>query len=379
MDADVIRTGHIVRVEWAPLEGQRPRLAGSNARLGPHGKAVHPPIARVTLSDGASGFGWSRVTRDVAESLLGASLSAAYLDTGGVADAFRAIEYPLLDLAGQRAAEPVYRLVDGRATDRLVPCYDTSLYMDDLHLGDDSAAAALLAAETREGLARGHTHFKIKVGRGAMHMEPEAGTRRDIAIVRAVREAAGPDGRLMIDANNGYTLNLAKRVLEATAEVGIYWLEEPFHEDPRLYENLKRWMADRGIEALIADGEGDASPRLLDYARDGLVDVVQYDVLRPGFSRWLEWGPQLDAWGTRSAPHHYGEPFGNYSCGHLAGAIKGFQMVEWDHADVPGLDASAYRIAEGWVRLPEAPGFGLTLDDKLFAQAVAEQGFSVGR
>ena len=47
-----------------------------------------------------------------------------------------------------------------------VPCYDTSLYMDDLHLPSDEEAAELLAAEVREGLASGHRHFKIKVGRG---------------------------------------------------------------------------------------------------------------------------------------------------------------------------------------------------------------------
>ncbi|HRJ42549.1 MAG TPA: hypothetical protein PL105_11740, partial [Caldilineaceae bacterium] len=50
----------ITRIEWAPLVGERPRLAGSNARLGVHGRAVTCPLARVTTADGASGFGWSR-------------------------------------------------------------------------------------------------------------------------------------------------------------------------------------------------------------------------------------------------------------------------------------------------------------------------------
>ena len=50
------------------------------------------------------------------------------------------------------------------------PCYDTSLYIDDLHLEDDGEAATLIASEAMEGAGRGHTAFKIKVGRGAMHM-----------------------------------------------------------------------------------------------------------------------------------------------------------------------------------------------------------------
>src|SRR5690606_30080249 len=121
----------------------------------------------------------------------------------------------------------VYALASGRPPEPLgVACYDTSLYFDDLHLADDAAAAALIASEAREGHERGHRAFKIKVGRGARHMPPEEGTRRDIAVVRAVRDAVGPDAALMIDANNGYTLNIAKRVLDATADCRVLWLEE---------------------------------------------------------------------------------------------------------------------------------------------------------
>ena len=39
-------------------------------------------------------------------------------------------------------------------------------------------------------------------------------------MIRAVREAVGGDCPLMIDANNGYNLNLTKRVLAETAYLG---------------------------------------------------------------------------------------------------------------------------------------------------------------
>jgi L-alanine-DL-glutamate epimerase-like enolase superfamily enzyme len=253
--------------------------------------------------------------------------------------------------------------------------------MDDLHLADDEAAAALIAGEALEGAARGHTAFKVKVGRGAMHMPLAEGTRRDVRVIRAVhaalREAVGPDTCLMIDANNGYNLNLAKQVLDETADAGVYWIEEPFHEDGGLYAELKAWMEGRGIETLIADGEGAASPRLLEWARQSLIDVVQYDIRRPGFTRWLELGPQLDAWGTRSAPHHYGGAYGNYAACHVAAGIERFERVEWDEATVPGLDASAYQIAGGFVEVPDRPGFGLGLDDALYRRAVEETGFAL--
>ena len=209
-------------------------------------------------------------------------------------------------------------------------------------------------------------------------MPLEAGTQRDIRVILAVREAVGPQPRIMIDANNGYNVNLVKQVLGETADVGVHWIEEAFHEDARLYGHLREWLDKEGMGTLIADGEGSASPHLLDWAMQGIIDVVQYDVFRPGFSRWLELGPQLDAAGVRSAPHHYGEPFGNYAGCHLAAAVQGFEGVEWDEATVPGLDASTYAIKEGMVSVPDAPGFGLSLDGVVYAEAVRENGYVVG-
>jgi L-alanine-DL-glutamate epimerase-like enolase superfamily enzyme len=257
------------------------------------------------------------------------------------------------------------------------PCYDTSLYFDDLHLADDAAAAALIAAEAREGYERGHRAFKIKVGRGARHMPLEQGTRRDVAVIKAVRAAVGPECPIMIDANNCYNLNLAKRVLAEPADCRVFWLEEAFHEDPVLYRDLHEWMAKEGIETLIADGEGLAAPPLLQWAQEGGVDVVQYDTTGYGISRWLATGKQLDAWGRRSAPHNYGSHFGNYASGHLAPAIAGFTFVEWDEAATPGIEGSAYVVRDGWVTIPDAPGFGVAVDDAAFRRAQEADGFAV--
>lgn len=366
----------IRKIEWARLEAIRPRVAGCNARLGVHGQQLRPPIARITDQDGRTGFGWSRVEQADAERLVGSHILEVIDSREGVSEACRGIEFPLWDLYAQRLGQPVHRLLGSEGTVG-VPCYDTSLYFDDLHLDDDQAAADLLAGEATDGLARGHNAFKIKVGRGAMHLPVEAGTRRDIAIILAVREAVGPDATLLLDANNGYNYNLTRQVLSATAGARIHWLEEAFHEDPHLLRLLKEWMAAEGLQVLIADGEGDASPRLLDYARDGLVDVVQYDFLHRGLTFWLALARQLDAYGTASAPHHYGGWYGNYVTGHFAPAAKHFAFVEWDEADCPAIDTSAYAIVDGQVVLPSTPGFGLLLDEAAFAHAVAEHGWTV--
>lgn len=378
----MVENPRIERIEWGRLEGTRPRAAGCNSRIGIHGKTVRPAVARLTAEDGSTGFGVARATRDQAAPLLGQRLSEAFSPERGASDPWIPLEYPLFDLVARRAGRPVYALLaemagraaGGPGSPFSVPCYDTSLYIDDLDLEEDAAGAALIAAEAREGYERGHRAFKIKVGRGAKQMPLEAGTRRDVAVVRAVREAVGPEPPIMLDANNGYNLNLARHVLAATADCGVFWLEEAFHEDAVLYRDLKDWLAKEGLGVLVADGEGLASPALLDWARDGAVDVVQYDYLSYGLTRWLATGQRLDAWGRRTAPHHYGGLFGNYCSGHLAGAIEGFTFVEWDEATAPGLDASAYAVREGRVTLPDAPGFGLGLDEAVFARAVAADG-----
>ena len=376
-----MKDARIQCIEWAPLSGQRPRKAGCNSRLGEHGQRVSPPIARITTDDGATGFGWSRITRDQAAELVGFRLTSTFNLESGVNEQFRVLEYPIWDLAGRLAEKPVYALIGGQPDDDgvfRVPCYDTSLYIDDLHLDDDNQAAALIASEALEGVARGHKAFKIKVGRGAMHMPLEAGTRRDIRVVRAVREAVGSDAKILLDANNGYNLNLTKFVLGETADAKVYWMEEAFHEDVRFYANLKEWLSTEGLETRIADGEGSASSYLLDWAEQGLVDIVQYDIFRPGFTRWLELGPQLDAWKVGSAPHHYGGHYGNFVSCHLAAGIQRFEFVEWDEASTPGLDASGYSISNGYVNVPKLPGFGLQLDDEIYSRAVKENGFIVG-
>ena len=369
----------IVRIEWGCLEGRRPRPAGSNARLGAHGDRVRVPLVRIGTDDGSAGFGIGRPGPGLASSLLGAHLDSVFSARRGVAAPWQPFDYALWDLAGQRSGQPVYALAAaaGKTTPRplSVPCYDTSLYFDDLHVDAEQAAAELIAAEAREGYERGHRAFKIKVGRGARHLPPEQGIRRDIAVVRAVREAVGPDAALMLDANNGYTLNLAKRALEATAECRVFWLEEAFHEDAVLYQDLRAWLDRRNLPVLIADGEGDASPHLLEWAERHIVDVIQYDIVGHGFTGWLETGRRLDAQGARSAPHHYGTGYGNYAACHLAGAIDGFTFAEWDEASVPGLDTSGYVIHDGRVSVPAAPGFGLTLDEAAFQRAVGAGGF----
>ncbi|MEW9669193.1 mandelate racemase/muconate lactonizing enzyme family protein [Ammoniphilus sp. 3BR4] len=375
--------GRIERVEKARFLGERWRDIGCNARKGWHGKTVYLDLVRITI-DGETGFGWSSITKDHAEKIVGTPLREMFNNAGRIRSEYRSIEYPLLDWWGRMKQLPVYALVAGdefekeNAPTLNVPCYDTTLYFNDLHLREDSDAVPLMQEKALEGWNRGYRAFKIKVGRGARHMPLLKGIKRDIEIIRGIREALGSKAEIMIDANNSYNLNIAKEVLYATADAHLIFIEEPFYEDPILYEDLKNWMDKEKIPVLIADGEGlTAAPALVDWAKQGFIDVIQYDIRFYGFNKLLELEDRLKGSKVMQAPHNYGGPYGNYASCHIAPAMERFLTVEWDEVKVNGLDAPGYTLVEGKIRVPNSPGFGLHLDDDHFAKAVQESGWQI--
>lgn len=397
----------IVRVEAGVLWGERPRPAGSNSHMQPLGGRVRVPVVRVTLDDGSSGWGLSRIDEGTARALVGATLAEAYNPAAGVPLKFRPLEFPIWDLVAKQAGQPVYALASailGRprpADGTQVRCYDTTLYIDDLGITDHDEGAALMAEEAMQGYRRGHRSFKIKIGRNNVHFPTDIGLQRDIAVVNAIRKAVGPECNVMADANNGYTFNISRDFLSGTADSNVYWLEEAFYEDAALYRRLRAWMRAEGLKTMLGDGEGrgmtdpnmpdllasdgfhatvgSTAPHdlLLDMVREGIVDVLQWDILQPGLTRWLEIAPSIEAWGRICSPHHYGTFLGNYHLTHLGLSVPNFGFVEWDHATTPGVDTSGYSITEGLVTAPTTPGFGLQLDDDIYGRAVKEGGFSV--
>lgn len=371
----------IEEITWADLPYCRPRKAGCNARLGVHGWGGNVPLARIRIA-GVTGFGWCTWNQSQAQSLIGLPVKDLFDDEGMLKQCYYGMDFVLLDWLGQMFHLPVYRLVakdlrPDKSAPYSVPVYDTSIYFDELDIKDDKKAVEFICEEVDSGLASGHKNFKVKIGRPGMWMPLKEGLKRDIDIILAIRERIGPEGKLMADANNGYNLNLTKEFLKATSSAKLYWLEEAFHEDDQLYGYLKDWMEKNGIKTMIADGEGHACAAIEDWAKRGLIQVLQYDLRGYGFFRWIKLGQKLDKCGVLSAPHNYGGFYGNYAQAHFASSIDGFAFAEWDQADAKGVDTSAYKIESGKILVPEADGFGLKLDDEIFENASRQSGWRV--
>lgn len=126
--------------------------------------------------------------------------------------ALSGIDVALWDIKGKHFGVPVSTLLGGRFRES-VRAYATGAFKRDGvdRVADNAQEAALHRAS-------GFHAMKIKIG---------FGFEQDMSVIRAVREAMGPDMRLMIDGNHGYDAVEAIRIGRAAAEYDIDWFEEP--------------------------------------------------------------------------------------------------------------------------------------------------------
>lgn len=118
-----------------------------------------------------------------------------------------AVEMALWDIAGKAAGKPVYELLGGKVREFVTTKWSVS--------GVEPEKAAEIA---KWAIAQGFKAMKVKVG-----IDPES----DVTRVRSVREAIGPNIKLGVDANGGWTPDVAVKTIERLREFGIYFVEQP--------------------------------------------------------------------------------------------------------------------------------------------------------
>ncbi len=130
--------------------------------------------------------------------------------------------------------------------------------------------AEAAAHEVRQARSAGYRHFNFKAA---------VAPATDIAVACAVRDAGGADAFVWADANQGFQLPEARRILGEFARAGVDVLEQPMSAD-RLH--LLRQLR-QGSSLPLAVDEASVGPAdFFAYAAEGLVDYLVVKVTRSG-------------------------------------------------------------------------------------------------
>jgi L-alanine-DL-glutamate epimerase-like enolase superfamily enzyme len=253
--------------------------------------------------------------------------------------AVAAIDIALWDLKARSLGEPLHRLLGGYRDS--VEVYASAI---NLHLSQEALVEQVAAHR-----AQGYTAFKLKVGR--------PGLREDIERCLAVRKEIGDDGKLMLDANQKWSVAEALQRLPLLAEAAPLFIEEPI-----LSDDVSGHRRLREARMPIAVGEQLCNRfEFWNYVREGAADILQPDVWKVGgITEFLKIAALGAAANLPISPHGAAE-----LSVHLAAALPNALHVE----NIFGLNLFDFgatnepmTVSNGRAVPGQAPGHGVSID-----------------
>ena len=256
------------------------------------------------------------------------------------------IDIALWDIKGKAAGMPVYRLLG--AENKPVFSYATGGYYA------VGAPLDACAAELAGFVAKGYRAVKLKTGAETVAEE--------VARVRAVREAIGPDVLLMLDMNAPYDLETCIAFAHAVEPYDIFWLEEPLHWYLQPADFVRLAAATR---IPLAHGERELTRYTTrDFITSGAIRYVQFDSTRAaGFTEGLRVAHLAEQFGVRIAPHLVPEIHAHLAAAFPRGAF-GVESHGGPERDPVWFEMFTERaeVRDGLVHLNDKPGFGVEIN-----------------
>lgn len=365
----------IVRIDAFELSAQLSETVGNSRQMFDRRSAL---LLRATSDCGHTGWGetWAyasaaaALVREVfAPVLIGHDATAPRAawqamaarlgyDRRGISTmALGGLDVALWDLAGQIAAKPVYALLGGRLRET-IPAYVSGPFMKP---GSDPYRD--FETDIDGYLAAGFRAIKLRMG-----TDPA----RDGAVARRVRNQIGEAMPLMVDLNEGFTVEGATAIARRLAEVDPVWLEEPIaHDDLPGYRRLAA-----GSPISLAGGEALFGLRAFrDYLTAGVFDFVQPDLgLCGGLTEGMRISALCEAFDVALVPHVWGSVVNFQASLHFAACLpekRGrlrWPLFEYDPSENPLRTAFASHPLDeaGAIAVPDAPGLGLDLAPEKF-------------
>lgn len=254
-----------------------------------------------------------------------------------------AIDMALWDITGRLYGVPVYRLLGGPTRDKI------RMY---------PAAKA------------------TKLGTGGPH--PFSGNPSDIdnlvQYVRRNREKLGKDATIMFDAHCAVPPPMLIQLASAIEPYDILFLEEP--AVPGNIEVFKRLK--QHIRIPMATGERDRTIwGMIPYLQERCIDILQPDVGHTGgITQVKKIATLAEAYFVPLAPHNTCSELGLTASLHVAASIPLFLIHEGyldGHIMPPGVARKNWtQDKDGYASLPEGPGLGVEIDEKMIEQVNAD-------
>jgi L-alanine-DL-glutamate epimerase-like enolase superfamily enzyme len=341
------------------------RLPREEGPLGtaPGAAAAHFVTLKVRADDGIEGIAFSGYVNGVmvpalkaaldalAEQAVGAdpmmteAVNARLMALAGGAPAglhtraVSAIDVALWDIKGKALGQPVYRLLGGYR-DR-VPVYASGYLWRPYSLQ--------MLAETGPRLVeQGFRAMKFRMG-------AEDRPSKEIARMRVLREAVGDDIDLMVDINQGWSVDQAITIGRELAPYHLYWLEDPVHHQD--YAGLAR-IAD-ALDTPIASGEYHYGVMPFQHMIERhSIDIVMVDLLRAGgLTGFMKAAHMAEAFNLPVVSHLATEVLVHA----IAAAPNGLTVehMPWSFPmfkEVP-------KVEDGMLVVPQSPGLGLEFDE----------------
>jgi len=226
--------------------------------LGPHKGIVHLALASVTnacydLWAKKRGLPLWKLLIDLSPEQIVNTLDLSYLEDVMTSD--QALS--LLNPEGKQQRSSII--------EQGYPGYDTSVGWFNY---DDEK----VRLNCRKAIADGFTAMKLKVG--------SADPQRDIRRAHIVREEAGDHSKVMLDANQQWTLPKALSICKELQSMNPYWIEEPTHPDDVL---AHKTLADAIAPVKLALGEHVPNRIIFkNYLQTGSAGFIQVDAVRVG-------------------------------------------------------------------------------------------------
>ena len=305
------------------------------------------------------------------------------------------VEMALWDLAGKAYGVPVYQMIGGKFRDRI------RCYADTTESHDPKVFGERLKARHEEGF----TWLKMDLGIDLVAEVPGAITRpadsgvtggervphmftgieltpKGIGLmadyVGAIRDIVGMDVPLSADHFGHIGVNSCIRLGKALEKYNMAWLEDMI---PWQYTDLLKKITD-AVDIPICTGEDIyLKEPFIELCRNHAVDIIHPDLATSGgILETKKIGDAAWEYGVPMAMHFAGTPISCMANVHCAAASENFLILENHSVDVPWWGDLVEGVAKpivnkGYITVPDKPGLGVTLNDEVVKQHLAEPGF----